>query len=198
MTLEAILSSIKEATRHPSLQVSFYGCLILSGLLIVAAASFWWPAQRELISTQVSIEEKRRALVMHMQAGEIAQTYKTSLELVPHFEKRLGVTLSQSELVERLGKLASRQALRVLAQSFDQRADIEAREVLALELTLAGDYNGIRGFLSGLGELPVLLEVTEMRLERGRQGSGVLVQAQLRLAVYRQAEEGKSGRGGRT
>ncbi len=198
MRLEAILSSLQEAARHPTLRIAIRGGLILTGFLIVAAAMFWWPAHRELASVQAAVEEKRRALVTHMQAGEIAETYKTSLELVPRFEKRLGATLSQAELVESLGKLASRQALRVLAQSFDQRADAEAHEVLALELTLAGDYTGIRGFLGGLDELPVLLEVTEMRLERGRQGSGALLQVQLRLAVYRQTGGGGGDRGGRT
>jgi len=194
MTSGAFGTSLKIALRHPLWRRLLVGNVVLFVLMILVATFVWWPAERELDQLQGSIESKRQELVTRLQAGEIVEAYRTSLNTAPILEKKLAATVSQSELIQRLARLAAQKTLKVVAQSFDRGPEGQAvGDIQVLEMTVSGDYRGVRGFLNGLSELPVVIEVTEMRLERGRERGGAALQAQIRLAVYRKAGSQEGG-----
>lgn len=175
-----------EAIRFPPIRIALFicsGCLII---LLLTIMGLWWPAHRQHDAVQLSIDEKRRQLVLLLQADDIGRAYRSALQVVPRLESRLTLDMSQAEFVNILGRLSSRHGARLLAQSFDERKVQQDQPIIALELNLEGPYAAIRGFMLGLSDLPVWCEIEEMRLERARESTGI-IRAQLRLIVHRKA-----------
>jgi Tfp pilus assembly protein PilO len=187
-----IVASLFESVRFPPLRIALFVCAGFMALTLITATGIWWPAHREHEAAQLDLEEKTQQLVLLIQADDIGRAYRSTLETVPRLEKKLSLDMSQAELVNILGKLASRSGARLLAQSFDERKVQQGPPIMTVELSLEGPYVAVRGFMLGLSGLSVWCEVEDMRLERAREGAG-LIRAQMHLIVYRKVAPPSGG-----
>jgi Tfp pilus assembly protein PilO len=186
------LRSARCAARH---RVVRAGALLaaLSVLTLVACAALWWLAARSHDRQLQAIDAERRRVVLARQADEVTAAYRLASAQIASIDNRLAHTTGQADVVASLARLAQRSGIRVDSEAYEESKSGEL-VLLAAQLSLQGSYSALRDFLLGLSDLPVWVEVHELRFERVRDGDG-LIKAQLRLAVFR--NDGKSSKDGK-
>lgn len=159
---------------------------VLLMLLLATILLYWWPqvsAQRQLHG---QIEESRRALVIALQASDIAKAHAEAARVTKAVDEKLRAPVKQAQLVQGLAMLARTHGVRIVSESYEEGKRQTDYAPLFLQVMVEGKYGGIRGFLSDLSTLPLWLEAEELRLERLRESSSVL-RAQVRLRAIRPA-----------
>ncbi len=175
-------SGIRYAMKSPLVRAGGLACLA-AALALVVAGGYWWPAQRANLELAEQVAAGRRALVEARQAEELAEVYAQDLRDVPLLERKLETAVDQTRIIEGLGHLAREHGLRIVNQSYSERAGSPTGDELVVELAVEGTYAAVRNFLHGLARLPVWLEAQEVLLAKSDE-TGV-VKGRLRLINYR-------------
>lgn len=174
-------SGIRYAMKNPLARAGGLACLA-AALALAAAGGYRWPAQRANLELADRVAAGRRALVEARQAEELAKVYAQDLRDVPLLERKLETAVDQTRIIDGLGRLAREHGLRIVNQSYSERAGGHAGE-LVVELAVEGSYGAIRNFLHGLARLPVWLEAQEAQLAKTDEAG--VVRGRLRLINYR-------------
>lgn len=192
--LKNILYRLRYALRHPVLRAGVIATLaVLSSALLVSLA--WWaPLKLEQWKNIEALDAKQLELREAKRASAISQANRNAQTTVALIEKKLHAEMNQAQAVQLLSKLAARQKVRVLSQSFETGKKQDQIEALYIDLTLLGDYGGIRGMLAELPKMNGWIEVLAANFDSAGQGGGQ-VKCQLTLAVYRYAQN-SNDRGG--
>lgn len=169
-----------KAVRH-----GMYAMLAASIACLALVVAWWGPAKREHMQLLRNIDAKRSAMVDAERSSQVARAQREALPALALLEKKLNAHTGQAELIQGIGRLASRRGVRVMSQSFDEGKVQRSDAPLYLELGLLGGYASLRELMSDLATLPVWIEVVEARFERAGEG-GAQVRAQLRLLTYRE------------
>jgi Tfp pilus assembly protein PilO len=175
--------ALRVASRHPWVRYAAVA-LVASALAVIAAAIAWWPVSRAHEASRAAIDEQRRAIVLARQADALAAAYQRAVQEVPKVEQKLARDVGQAELVQGLARLAQRSGVRLLGESYEDGKPEGGYTPLHAEVSVQGAYAGLRDFLQGVPELPMWGDVQEMRIERARDGQGI-VKARLRLVMFR-------------
>jgi Tfp pilus assembly protein PilO len=157
-------------------------------ICLMIALAWWGPAQREQAKLLKNIDAKRAARVDAVRSAQVASAQREALTAVALLEKKLEVRAGQAEVIQGIGRLASKRGVRVTSQSFDEGRMQRSDGQLYFDLGLTGDYVSLRRLMGDLATLPMWIEVVEARLEHA-DASGAQVRAQLRLLTYRSTKE---------
>jgi Tfp pilus assembly protein PilO len=193
-SLKKILYRLRYALRHPLLRAGVIATLAVLLASLLVALAWWGPMKLEQWKSIEALEAKQLELHEAKRASAISQANRNALTTVTLIEKKLHAEMNQAQAVQLLSQLAARQKVRVLSQSFETGKKQEQIEALYIDLTLLGDYRGIRGMLAELPKMDGWIEVLAANLDSAAKG-GAQVKCQLTLAVYRYAQN-SNGRGG--
>jgi Tfp pilus assembly protein PilO len=174
--------------RHPAVKKGLTAAAVLSVLVLSVGLIYWLPAVRAHDALVGAVEAKRRAAVDAMHASELARAVQQASEAVKTLEKKLDAAPRQSELVDRMGRLARKRNVKILSESYEEGKRRGDYLPLVLDLSIQGGYGAVREFLHDIPGLPAWIEVQELRLERARETPG-LVRAQIRLLAFRKVSE---------
>jgi hypothetical protein len=174
---------IVDVLGHPKVKRAAWTAVISLTLDLLILVFFWYPAARVH-------GEVQREISRYRQAREEASRARATVEIYAGLEKRVSVLeskwqepVSQSDLIGSLGRLASRDKLKVVSQDFDLAATPGAGKFFKQNLSLDGSYPSLRRFLADLEGLPTLTVVKQARLERTGEKDGRL-RANLQLSTY--------------
>lgn len=146
-------------------------------------AFFWYPAAQVHYGLQREISRYHQAQEDASQAKETAEIYADLEKRVKVLDIKWNNSVTQSDLIGSLGKLASKNRLKIISQDFDAAAAKSDGNFFKQNLSLDGSYPALRHFLADLEVLPTLTIVKQACLERaGTEGSQV--RANLELATY--------------
>jgi hypothetical protein len=191
--LKNLLSKALYVMRYPLLRAGAMITLVILTCTLLVSLAWWGPMKLEQWKTVETIDENRYVLQEVKRVSEISQANRNAQITVALMEKKLHAEMNQAQAVQQLSKLAASQKVRVLSQSFETGKKQDQIETLYIDLTLLGDYRGIRGMLAELPKMKVWIEVLEANMSSAVKG-GEQVKCQLTLAVYRYAQN-NSGRG---
>jgi len=178
------LAQIRYAMRHAALRRAVVGTGVAAAGLAVVALGYWWPAMRAHAVLEQAIHDKRQAVVAAMSARDVKHAHDAALRALPAIEQKLNVNSGQSDLVERLNRLARKRGIRIISESYEEGKAKSTFVPLHLDIALQGSYAEMRGFIADIATLPVWGEIQEARLEGLRDQPGT-IKAQLRLVLYR-------------
>lgn len=189
-----VLYRLRYTLRHPLLRAGVIATLavLLAALLLTLA--WWGPMKLEQWKNIDTLDAKHLELREAKRALGISQANRNAQTTVALIEKKLHAEMNQAQAVQLLSKLAARQKVRVLSQSFETGKKQEQIEALYIDLTLLGDYRGIRGMLAELPKMNGWIEVLEANFDSAAKGEAQ-VKCQMTLAVYRYAQNSNDGGG---
>jgi Tfp pilus assembly protein PilO len=182
--LAEVMGALRYALRCKAARLAGYALLGAAAIWLGVAGAWWLPAEREHARLEQDIAARRTAIADAARAAGVADAQRKAVVAVALFEKKLGASAGQAELIRDVGRLASQRGMRVVSQSFDEGRTQGGNGALYLNLGLTGSYPSLRLLLNDFAALPVWLEVVEAHVERAGEGGGQ-VRAQLRLATYR-------------
>ena len=181
------LNNMRYVMRHPLLRTGVVTTLaLLAGLLIVSLA-WWGPMKLEQWNTAAAIDARQLALQDAQRAAQLSKANSNAMTTIALLEKKLHAELNQAQAVQLLSQLATRQKVRILSQSFETGKKQDQIETLYIDLTLLGDYHGIKGMLAELPRMNGWIEVLEANMANAAKG-GKQVKCQLSLAIYRYSQ----------
>ena len=154
---------------------------MLSSLLSFA---FWRPAHLERVKSEQELARLESLVRQAMRGADSrARAAKDKAYLASQWAKA-GILLSQSDQAALIGQAASKGRLSLLSAEFSPPERQAAARVYKLQLRLRGPYAALRGFLSGLQDLPVLILAQDTALEQAGNGE---VLADLKMESYQVA-----------
>lgn len=183
-----ILPILRYSMRCKAARHGMLATLTAAIICLMIALAWWGPAQREQAKLLKNIDAKRAARVDAVRSAQVASAQREALTAVALLEKKLEVRAGQAEVIQGIGRLASKRGVRVTSQSFDEGRMQRSDGQLYFDLGLTGDYVSLRRLMGDLATLPMWIEVVEARLEHA-DASGAQVRAQLRLLTYRSTKE---------
>lgn len=189
--LRTVIGVGKEAWRHPKVQRAAWAALAAALLDLVVLAFFWMPSALSHRNLEKAVDDHRAARLEAERSLETAQAFDRLSRRAKLLESKWETPVTQAGLVESLTRAAAKRRLKVLSQDFGLKSLPGGGKAVEQNLSLGGDYPGLRGFLDDLDNLPTLTVVRQARLERVGSGGGA-VRATLFLSTYQKSPSGGS------
>jgi hypothetical protein len=182
-TPATLLGFCRYTLLHPKVKKAAWAACLCLVLDLLVLALFWGPVAFQHHRLEKGIRDYRRAEREARQAVENSQQYEQLVKRAASLEAKWETPVTQSELIESLTRLSSKNGLKVISQDFDVTPGKGGGQSFRQNLALAGSYASLRHFLAGLENLPSLTVVETARLEReGLAGSEV--RASLQLSTF--------------
>lgn len=186
-TSHPLMASVSYSLRHPIIKIG----VVMSAIAVITAmtvgALYWWPAYSEIQTLNGLIKEKRRQIIDEIRTAQIYEAYSSAAKQVAVFEKKLNSHAGQAGLVNNIDRLAIKRNVRIVSEAYDEGKEKDGYMPLYLDLTVQGDYQGLREFFLDVHTLPTWSFIEEASLSR-LQGTEDLVKAQLRLITYHKVD----------
>ena len=159
-------------------------------LLTIAGIQYHRIVTNEIGGLRAELENKRREAVDAQYAIQLVAAFSNGKEQIAVLKKKLQVQGVQSTLVHEIEKLCRQNAVRVLAQSYQDGKMEGSYAVLRHELVVAGSYHKLRKLIRDMEKLPTLSLVEEASFTKPSEQDARL-KLSLRLATYHRVEEPK-------
>ena len=178
------------ARKHPGVKRVVAVSAVLLAVDILLIGTFWGPVAWRHHELQKKVDDYRLRKRNDLLAQETADTYTRMMIRVKVLDGKLEKHSTQSELIESLSRLASRNRLRILSQDFDVTSKNNVGfSSFKQNVSLVGSYSSIRHYLTDLENLPTLTILQQARLERARE-KGNQVRGVFELLTFEKSSGG--------
>lgn len=182
---------LRYAFRHPAIRLG-----VLAGALSLAVAAgvgtaYWWPEFKSRAALEESLNSERKRIVESMHVRRLEAAYRTARRDLKKLDAKLRTEIKQAELVENLGRLAARNRIKILSETYEEQSAKGGFRALNQELNLLGGYGALRSFMAGIRRLPTWTIVRSARLERSQKDRN-MVKAKLRIATFYESTKSKA------
>lgn len=185
--LVALKEDLMFSLRHPRVRTSIIGFMLSMLLALLIGMFYWWPVMHSVNRLKAEIDDRRREIVSAEYNVKLAQTSGYADQQMALIEKKLDTSVTQAALVQNIAALARRNNVKIISEAYEEGAAKDGYAPLVHELTVQAGYSELRGFISGVQQLPTLTIVQEAIL--GRSSKSSVIKAQLNIITYRRAAE---------
>lgn len=183
----AIREDLLFSLRHPRVRFSIIGFAFLSLLALIIGTVYWWPMMHNANRLRAEIDDRRRAVASAEYNAKLAQTSGYAAQQMDMIERKLDTSVTQAVIVQNIATLARRNKVKIISEAYEEGKEKDGYAPLVHELTVQAGYSELRGFISGVQQLPTLTIVQEAILARSSNSSSI--KAQLNIITYRRATE---------
>lgn len=160
-------------------------------LLAIAGIQYRRIVTNEIGGLRAEFEQKRREAVDAQYAKQLVAAFNTGKKQIAVLEQKLQVEGVQSTLVHEMEKLCRLNAVKVLAQSYQDGKVEGSYAVLQHELVVAGSYGNLRRLIRDMEKLPTLSFIEEAGFSKST-GRDARLKLSLRLSTYYRVEQPKA------
>ena len=164
----------------PHLVVSILVCLCVFGLLAFLQVQVWSQTTQHHADLRHENEVLKRDLVQIRMRANLAEQAQDTKDALAALDEKLSTQLSQSEFVSEVSTFVRRSNIAILHSDNGIDRGREGVVWLRQELTLEGDYAGIRYFLQLIGASKHLTLIEEVDWKHGK---GADQKVRIRLAT---------------
>lgn len=178
-------TAVRHLLTHPSCLAAIVLAAFSAAVLAVVVLVAWWPALAHEAEVAQALNQHMAHLSALRERAQLAEHYATRQRAVDALEAKLAPKRGTPELVRDIEEIAARSHAELL--QFASRTppkDKSGIDTTIIEFTLKGSYRSFREFLAALGELPELLIVERVVLER------VETDVRTRVVLLKRAREG--------
>jgi len=155
--------------------------IFLIGLLLFIVINQWYPESNRHLELQSKISYIREEIIHIIKLNEFSKNYSTLQQDLKIYKTRLETPLSQSDLTEKLYKIASRNRVRVLSEA-NKTKEINALKITIKSLLVEGKYASIRKYFYDLNRLKSMVYINRIEIKSKKKSHKV--KASIQLVVY--------------
>jgi Tfp pilus assembly protein PilO len=181
----AIKADLVFSLRHPRVRYSIVGFVLAMLLVLIVGVFFWWPVMHHVNRLKVEMDNRRREIASAEHNARLAQASGHAAQQMAMIEKKLDTSVTQAALVQNIATLARRNKVTIISEAYEEGREKDGYAPLVHELMVQAGYPELRGFISGVQQLPTLTIVQEAILTRSSNSSAI--KAQLNIITYRRA-----------
>lgn len=183
MATHPFAENIVYSLRHPLIKAGMVasGCAII--LAIVVCFGYWMPVRNDINSLTESVNYERKRIIDDTRSVQIYSAYLSATKQLTAIDKKINSPAGHADLVNDIDNLAIHRKVAIISESYDEGKERNGYTPLYMELSLQGDYQGLRELLVDIRSLPTWTVVGEGSISR-LAGQRDLVKAQLRLITY--------------
>jgi Tfp pilus assembly protein PilO len=185
--LVAIKEDLFFSLRHPRVRTSIIGFVLSALLALIIGMIYWWPVMHNVNRLRTEIDDRQREISSAEYNIKLAQTSGYAAQQMALIEKKLDTSVTQAVLVQNIATLARRNNVKIISEAYEEGKEKNGYAPLVHELTVQAGYAELRGFISGVQQLPTFTIVQEAIL--GRSSNSSVIKAQLNIITYRRAVE---------
>lgn len=184
------VKGVRYTLRQSGVRRGLVALAVALTLLIIAGVQYHRIVTNEIGGLKAELEQKRRQVVDAQYAKQLVAAFSTGKNQIAVLEQKLQVKGVQSTLVHEVGKLCRANAVRVLAQSYQDGKVEGGYAVLQHELVAAGSYYNLRRLIRDMERLPTLSFIEEASFSKSA-GRDARLKLSLRLSTYYRVEQPK-------
>ena len=171
-----------------SFRVRMGGYLFLTTLLcsVIITLALWLPVYSEYSTAWKENVLSKSEIRKVSLRNELSDAYQLNTKRVSKIEKKLRIRISQAEIINDISRLAQRNGINIVSESYSAGESIEGYELLNQNLVAEGGYSSIRQFLREIDQLAVWTVSQEVRL-KNLNAKDKKISARLKLAIYTKA-----------
>lgn len=181
----AIKADLVFSLRHPRVRYSIVGFVFTMLLVLIVGVFYWWPVMHHVNGLEVEIDKRRGEIASAEYNIRLAQASGHAAQQMTLIEKKLDTSVTQAALVQNIATLARRNKVTIISEAYEEGKEKDGYAPLVHELMVQAGYSELRGFISGVQQLPTLTIVQEAILARSLSSS--VIKAQLNIITYRRA-----------
>lgn len=183
------LAELKEdfffSLRYPRVRAGIAGVVVSVLLGLVIGMAYWLPIAHTTNKLKADIDDRRLKFASTEHIVRLAQASGYAAQQMALIEKKLDTSFTQAALVQNIAALARRHNVKIVSEAYEDGKTKDGYSPLVHEITVQAGYSELRGFISGMQQLPTFTIVQEAVLSRSANTSAV--KAQLYIITYRRA-----------
>lgn len=180
-----LAQELRVTFRYPAVRFA----AVVAFIMLLSAATtgvfVWWPATSDHDRMKRDVARSRSEVVMAINQAKATEKFNRSQMLVDTISAKLKATVSQAVLTDHINTLAADLGIKILTESNEEGKVRLGYRPMVQELSIQGDYDALRRFLSGINMLPTWTTVQELRVTRKNLRSNL--KAVITLVTYRRA-----------